>query len=348
MIPYPPPRGIVLQTELSDAIQQTITDVIDALPAIVAAILILVVGYIIGRVLGGVVTRLVRRVGIDRYIGEPEEGEMATGDSIARALGLLVAFYVYFVTAIAAADVLNIAILSELLADLGAFLPVVFGAVVILVIGFIVGRIVGGIVAEVVSGFDVGRYLADTPLSGLADTTGEFGNLVGKLVAYYIYLLTLLTVAEVLDIDALSTLLDEFAGYLPALFAGLIVLVVGIWLAEVIEDIVTGASEGRTARLLGVAAKVFVYYITITVTLTTIGVDASPLTTLFTTFVVAFFGALAIALAIGIGIAFGLGGQDYVSENIDGWVQGAKATLTPASEPSTSPEDEEGSEPQAD
>jgi hypothetical protein len=346
MIPHPPPRGIVLQTELSDAIQQTINDVINALPAIIAAILILVAGYVIGRVLGGVVTRLVRRVGIDRYIGEPEEDEMATGDSIARALGLLVAFYVYFVTVIAAADVLNIAILSELLADLGAFLPVVFGAVVILVIGFIVGRLVGGIVAEVVSGFDVGRFLDDTPLSGLSDTTGEFGNLVGKLVAYYVYLLTLLTVAEVLDIDTLSMLLDDFAGYLPALFAGLLVLVVGIWLAEVIEDIVTGASEGRIGMLLGIAAKVFVYYVTITVTLTTIGVDASPLTTLFTTFVVAFFGALAIALAIGIGIAFGLGGQDYVAENIDGWMQGARAAITPGADSST--EEEEGGEPQAD
>jgi hypothetical protein len=71
--------------------------------------------------------------------------------------------------------------------------------------------------------------------------------------------------------------------------------------------------------------KILIYYITITIALGTIGFEIDPLTSLFTTFMVAFLGALALALAIGIGVAVGLGGKDYVAENIDGWMGQARS-----------------------
>jgi hypothetical protein len=129
--------AIMLQTQsVSDAIDEAITDAIDYLPVVVGALVILVVGYVIGRFLGGVVTRAVRRLGVDRYASGTAFEGAGEGDAIARALGKLVSYYVYFVAALAAANVLDIPELSELLADLGSFLPVILGAVVVLVIGF--------------------------------------------------------------------------------------------------------------------------------------------------------------------------------------------------------------------
>jgi hypothetical protein len=43
--------------------------------------------------------------------------------------------------------------------------------------------------------------------------------------------------------------------------------------------------------------------------------------------IVTFFGALGLALAIGVGLAFGLGGQDFVAENIDDWAAAITGTL---------------------
>lgn len=306
--------------QITDAIEQTVADAVAYLPNVVGALVILLVGYVVGRVLGGIVTRVVHRIGLGRYTEGTAMDDIGSGDGVARALGTVVAYYVYFVAILAAADVLQIPQLTTLLSDLASFLPVVLGALVVLVAGFVVGRIVGDIVTDVVSGFSIGPYLAETPLEPLGDTEGEFGRLVGKLVTYYIYLLTLVAVADILAIGALSTLLNDFAGYLPALFAGLLVLLVGIWAAERVGDLVSESDEGRTARIAGTVVKVFIYYLTVTIALSTIGVEIAPLTNLFTAFVVAFFGALAIALAIGIGVAVGLGGQDYVAENIDDWM----------------------------
>lgn len=305
---------------IDDTISQTIADVIAYLPTVVGALVVLVVGYVVGRILGGLVTRVVRRLGIDRYsAGTPVE-EVGGEDSIANALGTLVAYYVYFVAIIAAADVLDITLLTELLTDLGAYLPVLLGALIVLVVGFVVGRFVGDLVADLVSGFSFGQYLRETPLEPLGDQEGEFGRIIGTVVAYYVYLITLLAVADILNVDALSRFLDELVAYLPALVGGLAVLLVGIWAAERVAALVADVDDSRTTNIVAVVVKVFIYYLTVTIALATIGFEIALLTTLFTGFVVAFFGALALALAIGIGVAVGLGSKEYVAENVDDWM----------------------------
>lgn len=321
-IPHP-----ALPLQVIDAVNQSIADAIAYLPTVVAALVILLVGYIVGRLLGGVVTRLIHRIGMDRYTeGTAIEG-MGSGDAVAHALGKVVAYYVYFVAVLAAADVLEIPQLTELLAMLGGYLPVVLGALVVLVVGFVVGRVLGDIVADVVGGFDVAPFLRETPLERLSDTEGEFGRLTGLLVTYYVYFLTLLAVADILRITALSTLLNSFAGYLPALVGGLLVLLVGVWVAERVGGLVREASGSGVGRVAGLLVKVVIYYLTVTIALSTIGFDVAVLTNLFTTFVVAFLGALALALAIGIGLAVGFGGQEFVAENIGDWAAAVRGTL---------------------
>jgi hypothetical protein len=313
-----------LQAGVAGTVEQVIGDVLAYLPTVVGAVVVLLVGYVVGRVLGGIVTRLLRRLGVSKHV--PSSADVEAG-GVERALGTVVAYYVYFVAILAAADILGIAVLSELLANLAQFLPTVLGAIVVLVVGFLVGRIVGGIVRDVVSGLGVGGLLADTPLERFADTEDEFGRLVGMIVEYYVYLLTLLAAADLLDIPELSAVLNTFASYVPALVGGLVVLLVGVLAAEFVGRLVEDGVEGRLGRAAGVAVRVFVYYVAITLALSTIGFDASILTNFFTVFVTAFFGTLAVALAVGLGVGFGLGSKDYVAENIDDWVGSARDTL---------------------
>lgn len=328
MIPGGTP-ALLLQESIPDAITQTINDAIAFLPNVVGALLILLVGWIVGRLLQALVTRILEGIGIGDYsrgtaVEEVSDGD---GDGIAKALGKLVAFYVYFVALVAAANILGIQALSDILSDLGDFLPVILGAVVVLVVGFVAGRVIGDIVASVVNGFNFRRYLRDTPLERFSDQEGEFGRYVGMIVTYYIYLLTLLAVADIVQIEALSELLNRFAEYLPALVGGLVVVLVGIWLAERIGDLVASSDPGRLSDLAGFGVKLLIYFITATVALDAMGFGTTLLTSVFVAFVVSFFGALGLALAIGIGVAVGLGGQDYVRNNIGRWGRQARTRV---------------------
>jgi uncharacterized membrane protein (GlpM family) len=304
----------------------TVEQVIEYVPTLLGAAGILVIGLIAGKFLGGLVARIARRAGIGHYAeGTAMEG-VERNDGIARGLGKLVGYYVYLVALLAAADVLGIQELTSLLSDLGSYAPVVLGALAVLIVGFIAGRVIGELVAGLVSDFGVGRYLKETPLEDVGDEY-SFSYLVGKVVTYYVYLLTLLAAADILEIAALSALLNRFASYLPALTAGLLVLLVGVWLAERIGAIVEDSDDGRATHVASVGVKLLIYYVTITIGLSTLGIDVTVLTDLFTTVIVTFFGALVLALAIGVGLAFGLGGQDFVAENIDDWAAAITGTL---------------------
>lgn len=90
-----------------------------------------------------------------------------------------------------------------------------------------------------------------------------------------------MAVADILAIRVLSDLLNAFASYLPELLGGLVVLLVGIWAAEKVAELIRGSGTGRSISVAAVVAKVFIYYITITIVLDAIGFDVSVLTNLF-------------------------------------------------------------------
>ena len=324
MMEYPTGNSIVLQ-QVPSFLQDTIASIIAFLPLVLSALVILVVGYVIGRVLESIITRIIVGVGLSKYTQGTPLHNLGDGDGgLARALGKLAAYYVYFLALLAAADVLNIEVLSGLLSDLGTFIPVILSALVILVVGFVVGRVVGDLVEDLIGGFGFDGYLRETPLEGIARPAGGLGGIIGTLAEYYIYFLTLLTAAGVLGIPALSRLLNDFAGFVPALIGGVLVLVVGVLIAEFVEDIVASTDTSRLTDLVGLGVKLFVYYIAITIALDTVGFDTAVLTNLFTVIVTAFFGALAVALALAVGIGVGWGSKDYVADNIDDWMRRAR------------------------
>ena len=180
---------------------------------ILSAIVVLVVGYIVGRLLEAVVVRILEGIGLSDYTGGTALGSSGEGGGLERALGKIAAYYVYFV-AILAADVLQIPILSQLLQQISAFIPVVISAIVILVLGFIVGRVIRDIIAD--------------------------------------------------------------------LIGGLAVLIAGILIADFVGGLVASTDGRRLTDIFGVAVKIFIYYMTATLTLNTIGFATDVLTNLLT------------------------------------------------------------------
>jgi hypothetical protein len=58
---------------LSDAFNEAVADLVNALPTVIGALLILLIGWIVGRIIGGIVTSLLSRANADamfsRYAG---------------------------------------------------------------------------------------------------------------------------------------------------------------------------------------------------------------------------------------------------------------------------------------
>lgn len=210
--------------------------------------------------------------------------------------------------------------LQDTVASILAFIPRLIAAIVILIIGWIIGRIVAGIVRRLVEAVNLDSLVADTPLGNiLGGSESAVAQTLGKLAAYYIYFLALLAAANAIAITVLSQFLSQALTYLPAFIAGLVVIIVGFVIADYLAEIVTRsrtAQQTQYTGLLATALQLFIYYTAITLGLDTMGIS----TQLLNIVVRGFAYGLAAAVAIGIGGAIALGGQDYVRENVNGWM----------------------------
>jgi hypothetical protein len=116
-----------------------------AIPLVVGALLIILIGWIIAGVLARVVTELLRRVGADRLFAEHGGrvyGERTRDIKPSIVAGELVKWLVRLVFLVAAANVLGLTQVSELLNDVLLWIPNLIVAAIILLIAPLLARFV--------------------------------------------------------------------------------------------------------------------------------------------------------------------------------------------------------------
>jgi hypothetical protein len=218
-------------------------------------------------------------------------------------------------------------------------LPRLIGAIIILVIGWIIGRLVAGIVRRIADGIHLDRRTVNTPLGRmLGGSENAVSNAFGRVAAWFIYALAILAAANVLAIPLLSGWIATAVSYLPALIAGLLVIVLGFIVADFIGDAIMrtrATAHTNYTSWFATGTRLFLYFTAIVIGLDTMGIDVQ----LLYLFARALAWGLAAAVAIGVGVAFGWGGHDYVAEHIDGWMGRARRG-TPSPEDSASPGDD--------
>jgi small-conductance mechanosensitive channel len=155
----------ILQIDIGDTIDETIADVIDFLPGLVAALLILVIGWAIGRVAYRVVVRVADRVQLDRAVVTTPIGRMLGGSerAVARTFGRIAAWFVYALAILAASDVLAVELLSEWVSDAVSYLPAFVAGTLIILVGFVLADFLGDAIArtQTVTGTAYTGWFAD-------------------------------------------------------------------------------------------------------------------------------------------------------------------------------------------
>ena len=230
--------------------------------------------------------------------------------------------------------------LQNPVAEMVVFVPRLLAALVILLIGWVVGRIVFRLVARLADTVQLDRMVVETPLGRmLGGTEQAVSNAFGRLGAWFVYALAILAAANVLAIALLSQWISTAVTYLPAFVAGLLVIVLGFVVADFIGDAIErtrAATESAYTTVFASGVRMFLYFTAIVIGLDTMGIDVGILYV----FAQAIAWGLAVAIAIGVGISFGLGGREYVSDNIARWMgQAKRETPSPRSQTSTADDD---------
>jgi len=110
------------------------------IPGIIGAIIALIIGWIAGRALGRGVSKVLDKAGVDDALRKTIIGRAIekSGITCVRFFDLIVRWFIYLIAILAAASILNIAVLSDFLNTVVSYIPSFIAGVFILLFGFIV------------------------------------------------------------------------------------------------------------------------------------------------------------------------------------------------------------------
>ena len=129
------------------------------------------------------------------------------------------------------------------------YLPAILGAVVLLLVGWGVAWLFRYI-TEKITEKTVARLARTRPLDTRVQQPRSYSaapTIASRIVFWVILLFFVLAASEVLELEVISSLLTAVTAYLPRMFAGLLILFIGLWVAEV-----TRAVLRRTSTNIGI------------------------------------------------------------------------------------------------
>jgi vacuolar-type H+-ATPase subunit I/STV1 len=135
----------VLQVEVPEFLQETITEFVAFLPRLVGAVVILLIGWVLGMIAAQLVSRITDEVQLDRMVLDTPLGRIMGGSrqAVTRTFGVAAKWFVYAVAVLAAANVLAIDALSEWIGTAVSYLPAFIAGLAVIVLGFVIADFIG-------------------------------------------------------------------------------------------------------------------------------------------------------------------------------------------------------------
>lgn len=207
---------------------------------------------------------------------------------------------------------------GELLNDIAFILYRVAIFFLIIIVGWGVGRVLGLVVGRVIARAGGDSLLKQTVI-GRALMRADYASfrLGNSVTKWLIYLSAFLYALYSLGLPVLTTSVVSFLNYLPVIVGSGIILLVGMILSDWLGEFVKKSQSPEKRELfylniVGDTIKVVLYFVTITLALTHLGVDV----TILYIFAEAFAWGIAIAVGVAAGIIVGW----FLKDRIKDWV----------------------------
>jgi len=189
--------------------------------------------------------------------------------------------------------------------SIGTFLPKLVSALIILFIGYIIAKIIKRVLTEVLRKVKFNDVADKVGVNGFMSKAGlksDASGLMGKMLTLFF---------SNLGLPEVSGLLQQAVAFIPKLLVGCILLIVGMFAANFLRDMVVATLKGggfESPNLVGNITYGAVMFLVVSMVLNQIGIGGDIVNTLVTSVL----GGVSIATAI----AFGLGGKDWAAQQI--------------------------------
>jgi hypothetical protein len=195
--------------------------------------------------------------------------------------------------------------LTKVWFEISSIFPNIIGTIVVLIIGWLFAKIAVRIIKKVLKLAKVDKL--DETINKIEIIEGKKLNfntikIVSVFVKWLIYIMLLIMASDILGMQVISQEISNFLGYVPKLFAALIIFTVGLLLANLVKNGLKSLFESMELSGAKMISQLVFFILLIFISITALnqaGVDNQIITSNITMILGAFL--LAFALALGLG-----------------------------------------------
>lgn len=294
----------MVENQITNSIYNMLDQFIAFIPTLVAIILLIIVGKILGTFLGKVGARILDRIGLDDLVDKTVIGGMIRRGNMSTVgfFDAAIRWLVYIIFALIILNILNIQAVNNFINLIIYYIPLVISAFIVLLIGFLIVDFIGDLAKNLLVSIGVDEKFESTPF-GVSVRTGGLtaSGIVSGLIKLFGYLIFLTTASNILQLTMFTQLLISITEYLPRLFTGILILLIGILSIDIVMDYLTSTIRGMNiegTQIILPLLRGFLFLIVILVALDTMLVNTSIL--------YLFFGPLAWGIAIVVAFKYGV------------------------------------------
>ena len=210
----------------------------------------------------------------------------------------------------------------SVLAQIGQFVTNILLVLIILIVGWIISKLIRAVVTKALRIVKVDELSDRVGLEALLEKGGisySLSELVGIICYWLALLVTFMVAINAIGLTIAADLLNKVVLYIPSVIAAVFILVLGMFAATILKNIVitaannAGLSQGKVlARIVEVIIILFAVFVGLEQL--NIGIRITELT----------LGIGLASLGLGLALAFGLGCKDIAGKFMDDFVNKLK------------------------
>jgi hypothetical protein len=293
-------------------VQDMLAKMLGFLPNLFGSAVIFAVGYLMAKMVRDILTGLLTAAGSEKLAARlGVAGSLGSG-GLAGLIGMMVFVLIFLPIVAAALQPLGLDSITRpvtnMLDTIMGMIPRLLTAAIILLFAVIIGRVVATLVETIARGVGIDKLPQTLGLGKVVIANRSPSALAGALAQAGIVLMAVIQASDVLGLTILTTAISGLGAVMIQVASGLVVLGIGLWLANMTHTAIIGSSI-PSPRPLANAARIAIMLFVIPMALRQMGVSADIVTVGFT----AIIGAVAVAAAI----AFGIGGRNTAARILD-------------------------------
>lgn len=196
-------------------------------------------------------------------------------------------------------------ILQDQLANLASILPNLVGALAVFFIGWLLAKLVARLLK---------KFLGAIGIDKLAEKLNQIevvynsnirivpSTMLSKVVYYLLLFIFIMASTEVLGMKAISDLMTSFMNYIPKLLMAMLVLIIGVVLADMLKKAVYTACESLAIPASKLISNVAFYFLFLNIIMISLK-QADLQTDFIENNISIVLGGVVLAFALGYGIA---------------------------------------------